>query len=632
MTSSHIAYRPDIDGLRAVAVLLVMFYHFDIEPISGGYVGVDVFFVISGYLITQILRREIVAGELSITRFYARRVRRILPALAAVLCAALAAGWILLLPFDYDALGQQAAYAAFGFSNFYFLSSTDYFARAAELQPLLHTWSLAVEEQFYVVWPFLLYVLHRLSNGSQRAVVAALLVVILASLAWSAYAVVQAPEHAFFMLPSRAWELAMGGLIVFLPPMAKRAHGRLAEAAGLILILVSAVALDEETPFPGLAAMPACLGAALLVWPKHGTEAVAKALASRPAVAIGQISYSLYLWHWPALVYFRIYTNEEMPDGLEKALLIAAAFAVSYLSWRFIELPFRRTRRMAAPLVALAATGAMCLVGVSVAITDGYAARLPSEAARIDDARAGKKQQTFTNRCGSLLKDTVKPDALEACLKRVPGSPNVLVLGDSHAGHFLSALEAEFPDARISSVVGTGCRPVIDFVATSAKEKRCSATLQGALKEIVPLRLFDVVILAARWKNGQWEKLPQTVDHLKAYVPTVIVFGQTIEYRHHLPDILASGYVPRRPIDVNASSLYAKAKVVDLSLRTVLAGTAAHYFSVIDVICSDGPKSCRTRTLNGDLFTFDYGHLTPNAARWVVSSFKGAGLALAPAR
>ena len=327
-------YRADIDGLRAVAVLSVMAFHYGVA-LPGGFTGVDVFFVISGFLITQQLAAEIAAGSFSILGFYDRRVRRIVPALLVMLTVTLFAGKLLLMPGDYKALGMSAATSAFGISNFFFLNHTGYFDRSADLMPLLHTWSLAVEEQFYVVWPPLLLLM---AAGRRRIDTAAIIGAIVivgfgASLVWLDVD----PKAAFFMAAPRAWELAIGALLVFLPPLPRRLAG--ASVVGLLLVIVGFSQIRASS-FPGFAALLPCIGAALVVWPKQQPAGVDRWLGFLSP--IGLISYSLYLWHWPIWVLFRIYNNGGEPRVREAVALAAASMIIAFLSWRFVERPFRK--------------------------------------------------------------------------------------------------------------------------------------------------------------------------------------------------------------------------------------------------------------------------------------------------
>jgi len=361
---SALKWRSDIDGLRAVSVLAVILYHYQMLPfLSGGFVGVDVFFVISGYLITSIIVREVAEERFSFLDFYDRRVRRILPATLATVFLTLLAGYFILLPGSYAVLGETSAYAALGLANFYFLWNTDYFDAAAEMQPLLHMWSLAVEEQFYLFWPILILLVHKCFARSARALPLFLLTAVLAGFAMAIWVVSNDSKTGFYMIHARAWELALGGLLVYAPVITRRVVADLASAIGMALVLGSMFLLNTKMAFPGWNALYPCLGAALILWPKAANTWVARGLSIAPMVFIGKISFSLYLVHWPLLVLYRHYGTGKMPGLSEALILTVLCFVIAYLCWRFVEQPFRQPRHGRVLNVSVGAT-AMCFVAV----------------------------------------------------------------------------------------------------------------------------------------------------------------------------------------------------------------------------------------------------------------------------
>jgi len=341
------AFRPDVEGLRGLAVLLVVLFHAGL-PVAGGYVGVDVFFVISGYLITGLLVREHErSGRVSLSRFYARRIRRLLPAAAVVLVASLAAAWALVGLLDRPEVMADGAAAALSVSNIRFaLAEGDYFTAIAGPSPFLHFWSLSVEEQFYLVWPALLL----LVGGGRRVRVAAVLGLVAAgSFAANLVLTDTSVGWAFYSLPTRAWQLAAGGLLAVAgdrfasPHRLVAALGGLVGWAGLAAVVAAGVLLTESTPYPGLAALAPTLGAAVLIATGTLRGGPGLVLASPPFRFLGRISYSLYLWHWPILVFAPLVAGTAL--GLEATTALAAsAVLVAWASWRFVEEPFRRGR------------------------------------------------------------------------------------------------------------------------------------------------------------------------------------------------------------------------------------------------------------------------------------------------
>ncbi len=359
----------------------VVFYHLNFETITGGFTGVDVFFVISGYLITGIIDKEIRSGSFSFAGSYDRRIRRIFPALMIVIVASLVAGYVLLFPNDLSRLAEQSGYAALSLSNFYFYFNSDYFDPAASSQPLLHTWSLAVEEQFYVVWPILLVILSRFGR---KTVVPSLLVLTAASFAISLYFTATNQSFAFYMLPTRAWELsALGGLLVTGSP-GHGPSGELAPLLGMVMIGTSLVTVNEETPFPGWAALLPCVGAAAIIWPRDARVLADGILGSVPMVWLGKLSYSLYLWHWPVI----FFANQLWPDGLtigQRLGILGVSILLSFATLKAVETPFRRARPL--PVWTLISGGAssvlIALVGLVVVTAQGFPGRLPDDIQRM---------------------------------------------------------------------------------------------------------------------------------------------------------------------------------------------------------------------------------------------------------
>ncbi|HJR21579.1 MAG TPA: acyltransferase, partial [Dongiaceae bacterium] len=329
-------YRADIDGLRAVSVIAVVLYHAGVPLAGGGYVGVDVFFVISGFLITSLILHEQAAGAFSLIDFYHRRVRRILPALFAMMSACAAAGWFLLAPADYIKLGKSIVGATLSVSNFYFWRDAGYFDTPAAEKPLLHTWSLGVEEQFYLVFPLFLILVARHVPHARLPLTALLCA---ASFAAGAIGAFRDPVEAFYLPHARLWELMVGALLA-MGALPAPGNARLRSGAALLglgLIAMPVLLYSHDTTFPGIAALPPVLGAALVIWSGMGGSSMAgRALATRPLVFLGKISYSLYLWHFPLLA-FGFYLTLGDLGRLDTAVLLGFALLISMLSWRFVE-------------------------------------------------------------------------------------------------------------------------------------------------------------------------------------------------------------------------------------------------------------------------------------------------------
>ena len=392
---SSIKYRADIDGLRAVAIVPVILFHGGLPFVSGGYVGVDVFFVISGFLITSLLIEDIDAGTFRMSSFWLRRARRILPALILVMAACLVAGWFLTFPADYVRLVQSALAQTLFASNFFFWSETGYFAAPADAQPLLHTWSLAIEEQYYLLFPIILVLLTRYCNPLRFRVILGLA---LLSLGFSVVGAFDHPEAAFYSLHSRAWELLAGSLLALL---SQRIAARSSAAPttsdhwlgwlGLGAVTVSIIGFDEGTPFPGAAALLPTAGAAAMIWAnRHGLTGGGVVLSSAPLVWIGRLSYSLYLWHWPVLVFARMIFYPDL-DGPLTAAVLGLSFVLAWLSYAYVETPIRRRRLLQNDrMMAAAVTASLATLIVGSAMIwskDGVGSRVGDEVNTILEAR-----------------------------------------------------------------------------------------------------------------------------------------------------------------------------------------------------------------------------------------------------
>ena len=341
---THNLYRPDIDGLRAVAVLSVVIFHAFPEYLGGGFIGVDVFFVISGFLITSLILREQKEERFSLRHFYARRIRRIFPALSLVLGFGLIAGWICLNFMEYKQLTKHTGSSAIFITNFMLLREAGYFDNAADTKPMLHLWSLAIEEQFYLAWPLVLMFFKRLP----RWLFPVLVVLLLSSLTYSLSLVFKGDlEHDFYSPLSRSWELLLGASLAFgvsRQAAIPTAWRNMAGWAGLVFIFMSACFLDKSMPFPGYWALPPTLGAALILFAGMQSKVNRVLLASRPLVAIGLISYPLYLWHWPLLSFARI-LESQTPGPELRLVLVLLSFILAWGTYRFIEKPIRFSDR-----------------------------------------------------------------------------------------------------------------------------------------------------------------------------------------------------------------------------------------------------------------------------------------------
>lgn len=339
-------YRREIDGLRGLAVISVIFFHAGFQSFSGGFIGVDVFFVISGYLITSIIANEIESGSFSFSSFYERRVRRIIPALFFVIASCLPFAWFWLMPDDLKNFSQSLIGVTTFLSNIFFWKTTDYFDTATDLKPLIHTWSLAVEEQYYFIFPILLIFIWRFDKIK---IFLLLSIIALLSLTYTEYIIERNPETAFYLLPSRAWELLAGSIVALLLKyknqwFMKNNGSEIGSLLGLIFIIYSIIVFNNKTPFPGVYALFPTIGACLIILFARPSTFIGNLLSHRLFVGIGLISYSAYLWHQPLFSFYR-HINTETPEKIILGILSLATLFLAFFTWKFIEIPFRNRKK-----------------------------------------------------------------------------------------------------------------------------------------------------------------------------------------------------------------------------------------------------------------------------------------------
>lgn len=478
-------YRNDIDGLRAIAVASVFLYHLGVSWMPGGFVGVDVFFVISGYLITGIIYKGVLNNQFSLIGFYAKRVRRIFPALFLVLVVSAAAAILILMPLEYQLFFNAFKYAAQQLSNFLFVRGVNYFDANHITSPLLHTWSLAVEEQFYLFWPLILMATAKFL--SLRWLPLLIVFVLIGSLVNSEYLLNTNPKQAFYFLNSRAWELALGGVIAcnVIPHIKSEKLNGLIATIGLILITVSLLMFNNETRFPGVNAFIPCLGTVLVIYSgAAGGSLVHRFLSIKPFIFFGLISYSLYLWHWPIIVFWGIY-NPNPISNMDSVIIIILSVLLSYLSWRFVENPFRQKTSSSSVLVSddfddglrhgmsaekKAVYTALAMIVVFTILAELLKAQSHSRwRFNTDIYPQFSDWDEYLDECnyrGSHMRKGTVPDAIHCTKGLNQQNPEVLLIGDSHAAHYFAGV-IDWADKRGMSVrllSSLGCPALIgDF-------------------------------------------------------------------------------------------------------------------------------------------------------------------------
>lgn len=632
LQSSKIAYRADIDGLRALAIVPVVLFHAGISLFSGGFVGVDVFFVISGFLITTGLLQDA-----SITRFYERRLRRILPALTAMMTISTIAALFILLPGDLLAFGKSMGSALLFGSNVYFWRQSGYFATITETWPLLHTWSLGVEEQFYIFFPLCILLLGR----ARRRLLPVAIIAMAAVSFWAAQFLIGNMKEtmAFYLMPSRAWELLLGSLLAtgVVPTTRNRAIGALGAAVGVALILFGVFTYSSATSFPGLNAVPPVLGSALIIWAgQNGEHPLSPVLGSTPLRFIGLISYSLYLWHWPILAFARYVAIEPITPFVATLAVIGSVVA-AYLSWRYVERPFRHvSARGKIWGWSAAAGGVMALASLALIVSHGFPQRFSPAIVALN------ADQDDSWRCGPSA--FLRLGNFYACAVGLPShdvrKADVILWGDSHAQMYVPALRAALHGRSALLVNAYGCAPTV----RGGQDANCTRIQNENFKHVAALPA-KIVILAQNWPQYRKEvgrrtggktppdqrflpaarRFAETVEALHAAGKTVYALPAVPNPEYELPSVVSRDLAfhgePRHPTGVtNADFRRDFANVLAVEDRLVAEGK----LSLIDVrrfICH--PDICHF-IQNGHSVFADHGHVTNAFARAMGPTFDAA--------
>jgi len=549
-------YQPEIDGLRALAVLPVLFFHSGWAVFSGGYVGVDVFFVISGYLITGILAAELAGNRFSILNFYERRIRRIMPCLLAVIIASSVAAALLLVPLDFRDFAKSVVATLFFASNILFFRQSGYFDDASEMKPMLHTWSLAVEEQYYIVFPILLWLIHRYARDSLFLVLAPLA---LLSFAASVWGVRHAPAFTFFMAPTRVWELFAGALLALglVPAIEQRPVREVLSWVGFGLIVYAIIVFTESTRFPGLNALFPVIGAVLLIQFARGTS-VGWLLSRKVPVFVGLISYSLYLWHWPIIVFAQYRLGHDL-SGLETLAAIVASLLAATVSWRYVERPFRVKGLISRRKIfqgAAAATAGVAVLAVAGVTSNGWAGRFPEQVVRLEGYA-----NAYSPRRGECHRDEGNVFPMEeTCIYGADTPPTFAVWGDSHAIELSYALGAvaERHQRSVLQFTYSSCPPSLGLDISIRPHCREYNDMVAAF--LTKERGISTVILVAAYAAQSKQPAPFS-DGMRKTVALLLAAGKRVVLVYPIPTAQAS--IPRTLARYAASGTSLDALTID---------------------------------------------------------------------
>lgn len=619
-------YRTDIDGLRAVAVALVLAFHAFPDAVPGGFAGVDVFFVISGFLITRL----ILAPDFAIVDFYQKRARRLFPALAIVLLSSLAAGWYLQTPSQFADLGpqfadlgRQALAASLFLPNILFWSQTGYFDAAAVTKPLLHLWSLGVEEQFYLVWPFLL-----LLTAHFRFRVRWLLVwIFVLSLLSGFYGDHVDPTGAssFYLPLPRAWELVAGSYLavsrtLFCPRSICLSN--VATLAGLSAIVLGAIFSGKGTSWPNLATVSSVGGAVSIIHCGTSSPVSKWLLSNRLATALGKISYPLYLWHWPVLTFFYLRTGAALsPLAACAALLVSLCLAL--LTYSALETPIRRSvsLRLAVPTLAsaLAVAG---FVGLGIELKDGMPSRLPTT------LQEALNYERYDFKTGAFLADCWLEN--ESTVQRLPTScirtdavDSILIVVDSHAVFLSTGLRAVFGADRVTQLTRSSCPPLPEYGSEACHD------INRAAVKIIEHRPPKTVVLFAAWQNypGGWQHgsanlamLGNMIEAIRrAGASNILVVGPAPRFDPTLPSLLMQDWLKRHwsVIPDRIDNGRQETKAISQNIGNLASASNVRFLSLLDLLCTEHGCLTKVPGTRSSLVTWDYGHLTKEAAKLV---------------
>ena len=622
LSYSETIYRAEIDGLRALAVLSVIFFHAGFKLFSGGFVGVDVFFVISGYLITSLILTEKQADRFSIYRFYERRARRILPALFFIMVVCLPFAWFVLLPDQLIDFSKSLQAVPIFVSNIFFWKNTGYFSANTIEKPLIHTWSLGIEEQYYLLFPLFILFFWQLGHRKLLMLISTLL---LLSLGISDYLVHRHPAAGFYLIPPRAWELLTGSVLALTAFKNITLHGytsfklnQIISATGLLLVILSTFLFSKNTPFPGLYALVPVVGTALIIAFSAPKTLVFQCLSNQYVVRIGLISYSAYLWHQPLFAFARIYFLETPPTYIF-VLCIGMTLLLASLTWKYIEQPFRNRNHFSRhQIFGLSLLGTVFFLGVGVVGIDakGFPQRLSPHQQPLFAYTA--EHNIFNENLGCFLNAEQNADHFGTCTFESKGTKNILLWGDSHAAHLMSGLQAIGAHHHLSQFTASACPPILGM--NFSNRPHCQS-INTYVIEKIRKNPPDQVILAARWDphNQQWHQLQNTIAELhKMGIHDIVIIGPAPIWTTSLPHILARFNAPFEQLPRRLKShIETDIFFIDHEMQMAAKQWQVNYISLLTMLCNQ--QGCLTRLGKkpNQLISLDDGHFTPVGSKYV---------------
>lgn len=635
-------YRADIDGLRALAIILVLLYHVFPAVVKGGFIGVDVFFVISGFLISGIILNDLKNESFSFLTFYSRRIQRILPVLLVVIASSLLLGWIFLLPTEFKELGKHVAGGVGFAANFTLWSDAGYFDALPELKPLLHLWSLGVEEQFYLLWPLVLFVVWKIFPvwiSHLKLMIYFVVVALILSFAFNVIFVSTNPDMVFYFPFTRFWEIFVGAaLCIFLmrhpPNKMSNLQANMLSTFGVVLILVVVLSINKNSVFPGWWAILPTIGTASIIAGGQRAWLNKNIFCNNAVVGIGLISYPLYLWHWLILSFLYIKVGP-LPYSFDKVVVLVLSFLLAWLSYKYIETPIRHRKNkklVIASLFGLSLT--LGLLGAAIYKLDG----VPSRITKITDDKEipAELQEMLNPKFGGYIsKDWREHNCFLAkgegserygseCIER-SYKPLVFLWGDSHAAALYSGLKSyqgkkEFS---IAQYTASACPPVLNW--DGAINKLCREINDHNISLIRQTKP-DIVILEAAWywSEYDWKKVTETISELKKVgISKIVLAGPVPNWKEKVPNAIISYYrnFKKLPpihttfeVDINEIAKF------DRQLEELAREQNIIYLSIYKALCNQEGCMLRIGDDIRNISSLDYGHLSVFASEFVIES------------
>lgn len=644
-------YRPDIDGLRAIAVLSVVLFHAFPEFITGGFIGVSIFFVISGFLITTIIVRDLESGQLDLKDFYKKRIRRIFPALIVILSVSIIFGWIGLLTEEYEELGKYIFGGAGFIANFIALKNIDYFSGAAELKPLLHLWSLGIEEQFYLIWPLALYLAWKFKNN---LLLISFLVMTLSFIV-NILNIDRYPSLTFYAPWTRFWEILSGAVLAcfaiykndseisinskFLNlssfdkylnfPFCKN----LLSIIGLILLIYGILYFDKKTAYPGYAALIPISGSILVIFSGRDAWVNKKILSNKIMIWLGVISYSLYLWHWTLLAFGRVINanGQEDIDFKYRFFYVLISIFLAWITYKFVEKPIRFSKKNSVVFILLAFMTILLFAGILIERNQGFSIRYPKIYQKLlidhDEIEYKKWHQSIREKRCFLETDADQKFSGE-CVES--GKPLIAIFGDSHAASLYPGLKnlQETEKFGIAQFTQSACPPLLKI--NSPARRNClykNEEIIEILKELKP----EILILHAAWKHGNYpltneqlsELVKSTFEKYKEIFPNtkIIVISTVPWWSISLKRVILRAF----KLSANKNELpdvMQKAELhndVDLVLKKWADFYGFNYISPVDLLCKE--DKCLTR-INEELIAIDNSHFSVEGSKYFIERIK----------